>query len=369
MTPIQREILRLKEIDGYTLKEIAAQLGISVKTADKRLQRAREAKKRLDPAVREAQQAVGTNLNPKLVWAKTKDDEGNSYSVLLKPEQHRDEPEDIIDRIAERLNNIQPAPFIKRPKIPAQNLRNFLPLFDVHLSMRVGDYGTAQAVQRLTDGSEDILSRLPSAECTIVLNGGDFTHQDDPSNLTPQSKHPLPVDMEYDDTTDVATDVTVAIIERALTVSDHVIYQPLRGNHDPNTARILRAALRQRYRKNDRVTIQSDSIHFFAHRWGRNMLLAHHGDVKANQQKDLALNFSARYRDQLAGVICAELFVGHLHSILAIDLPGFLVNRLRAISPKDRHSEEGLWEAVSEMIGICYRESGGRHTIIPHYFG
>lgn len=349
------------EAHGRNAAAASRALGISRSTFNSRLQKS-------DPVVLAAQAAVGTNLTPSMIWAKTQPDEdGNSYSVMLRPEPAP--PEDVLDRIADRLNKVKAAPAIKRPKHTSDSLRNVLPLFDVHLSMRVGSYGTAEAVQRLQDGTDDILDRLPRASCTILLNGGDFTHQNDESNLTPKSKHPLPVDMEYDETTDVAVDVTAWMIERALMVSDHVIYQPLRGNHDPNTARILRAALRQRYRNEDRVTVNTDNIHFFAHQWKKVLILAAHGDVKATQHKDMVLNFAARYPEMWGASSYRELFLGHLHSILSVDVPGALVNRVRSICPMDRHGIEDLWESVSEMTGVCYRDTGGRHDSVTHYFG
>lgn len=323
-----------------------------------------------DPAITKAQEVTHSGMTPSGMWIKApKDEDGIARSVYYKVQEPETPPEDVLEKIASRLNQVQPAPAIRRPKKCSEDLMNFLPLFDVHLSMRVGDYGTADAVERLTSGSEDILGRLPAASHTVIVNGGDFTHQNDPSNLTPQSKHPLPVDMEYDDTTDIATDVTVEIIEKALRVSEHVTYQPLKGNHDPNTARILRAALKQRYRKNSRVTILTDNIDFFAHEWRGNLLCAHHGNVKANQAKDLVLNYAARYHQMWGRNPYRELFIGHLHSVLAVDVPGMLVNRIRAICPMDRHSIEDLWTSYSEMSGVCYKAGGGRYDAVTHYFG
>jgi hypothetical protein len=43
------------------------------------------AKRDIDPAIRDSMAAVGTGLVPALAWAKTKFEDGTSYSVLLKP--------------------------------------------------------------------------------------------------------------------------------------------------------------------------------------------------------------------------------------------------------------------------------------------
>jgi hypothetical protein len=48
----------------------------------------------LDPAVKDSMDAVGTGMVPALVWAKTKSQDGTSYSTLLKPVQ--DDPDDLL---------------------------------------------------------------------------------------------------------------------------------------------------------------------------------------------------------------------------------------------------------------------------------
>ena len=369
MTENQAECWNLRQ-QGFSIREIAERLNISHNAARMRL---RSASQWADASEGHVAALEATGLDPeraKFGWRIIQHEDGSRDSVFWDArEEDHNSPEDVVDQIADRLNKVKPAPAIKRPKQTASNLRNFLPLFDVHMSMRIGDYGTADAVERLRAGSEDILCRLPAAECTIIVNGGDFTHQNDPSNLTPQSKHPLPVDAEYDDTTDIATDITAEIIDRALSVSDKVVYKALRGNHDPNTARILRAALRQRYRKNDRVEIDDHGIDFFVHRFGGNFLGVHHGDARGKGPKDYVLAFAARYATIYGETRHRELHTGHKHNLQVMSFPGWRTYQHDPICPKDRHSEEQLWESVSEMNGVCFKESGGRYDSITHYFG
>lgn len=365
MDALALEAAELVEKHG-SVTEAAKAAGIPRTTLQSRYNKYR-ATKDVDPAVSEGMRAVGTQMVPQLVWAKTKSEDGTSYSALLKPVRPEEDPGDIAERIAERLNNVRPAPAIHRPKATRSDLRTFIPVFDVHLSMRVGSYGTAEAVQRLTEGSTDLLERSPPAECTIILNGGDFSHQNDPSNLTPQSKHPLPVDAEYDDTTDVATDVTAVMIDRALTHSDHVIYKALRGNHDPQTARILRAALRQRYRNESRVTIEDSGLDFFAHEWSGNLICAHHGDIRRKPQ-DIVLGFASKYAEAWGRTVYRDLWTGHLHHVKVLEFAGMTTNQVRAVCPADRHSDENLFSSQSEMIAVTYRQGGGRYGVLQHMF-
>lgn len=368
MTPDQQEVYDLKQ-QGKSRAEIAELTGRSFRQVKTLLHQAAQYLKAPE-GQRAAISAAGlSHETARHGWRVVQHEDGSRDSVFWRREEDTtSEPEDVIERIAERLAVVKPVVVPTYAGTAREDLLNFLPLFDVHLSMRVGDYGTAQAVDRLLAGGADILARMPAAATTIIVNGGDFTHQNDPSNLTPQSKHPLPVDAEYDDTTDVAVDVTVALIEAALERSETVVYKALRGNHDPNTARILRAALKQRYRLSDRVIIDDDGIDFFAHEWGGNMLCAHHGDIKGKTKKDLALAFAAKYPEMWGRTRRRELFTGHLHHIRNEDVSGMLVNQVRAICPSDRYSIENLYDAPSEMIGITYRKEGGRYGSVTHDF-
>jgi hypothetical protein len=304
-------------------------------------------------------------------WRVIQHEDGSRDSVFWKAEaaEATKSPEDILSQIADRMDKIRPAPAIKRPAQTGTHIRNFLPFFDVHMSMRVGDYGTAECVDRLKAGTSDLLERMPPAECTIILNGGDYTEANDPSFQTPKSQHPLSVDMEYDDTTDVAVEVTIWKIERALERSDHVIYKALRGNHDPNTARILRAALKQRYIENERVTIDTDGIDEFAHHWEGNFIAAHHGDLK-KKPVDLILAFANRHADKWQPREFRELWVGHNHSykFIGADETGMTFNQVRAITPPGRYTIENMWDSPSEMIGVTYRKGGGRLSTLTHGF-
>lgn len=356
------QIVQLQQ-QGLTRAQIAEQTGLSFNQVKYRLSATYNPQ-----GIQDALQNTGlTGSKPMFGWRKTKNEDGTSDSVFWRADNPEDTPEDIIDRITSRINRIKPTVPTSTASRTCDDLVNFMPLFDVHLAMRIGDYGTHAAVERLTKGSIDLLNRAPpSAEC-IIVNGGDFTHQNDDSNATPRSKHPLPVDTDYLYTSDVATDVTVALIDRALQSHDRVTFKAVRGNHDENTPVILRAALRQRYRNEPRVSIQVDDLDFFAYRIGRNLLCAHHGDLR-KQPKDLVLGFAARYPELWGDTVYRELHTGHKHHRHAIDLPGMLYEQHRAISPRDVYATKHLYDAPSEMQLITYKMEGGRYGTVTHAF-
>jgi DNA-binding Lrp family transcriptional regulator len=81
ITQEQEDALRLIE-SGMSQRQAAEALGISRAGLRDRLDRA---KRNIDPAIQASMTAVGTGLVPALAWAKTKSEDGTSYSVLLKP--------------------------------------------------------------------------------------------------------------------------------------------------------------------------------------------------------------------------------------------------------------------------------------------
>lgn len=356
------KILELQH-QGMKRAAIARQLGMTDNQVKYQLELSRK-------AIGIQQALTNTRLDgskPMFGWRKTKNADGTSDSVFWKNTDNEESAEDIADRIASRMERVAAAPAILAPRTERHDLINFIPLFDVHLSMKVGDYGTHDAVKRITDGMNDMFTRLPVASECLIVNGGDFTHQNDDSNQTPRNKHPLPVDTDYLDTTDIAVDVTVAMIEQSLQTHERVTFKAVRGNHDENTPYIIRAALRQRYRNCDRVTIQTDDLDFFAHQVGNNLICAHHGDLRKNP-KDLVMGFAARYPKLWGGTEYRELHTGHKHHRHAIDLPGMLYEQHRAITPQDGYSKKNLYDAPSEMQAITYKLSGGRYGTVTHAF-
>ena len=341
---------------------VARELGVNESTVRK--SRSRLAKR--DPAMQNAMNAVGTGLVPSLAWIKTKATaDAPGYSIMLRPPEET--PEDIAERIADRINGITAAPAVQRPAACSSDLLNLLPIFDVHLGQRVGSFGTAQAVERLREGFRDVIDRAPRAATTVILNGGDFTEANDNSAQTPQSKHPLAVDMDFDDISDVAVDVTVEMIDYALTVSDRVVYQGLKGNHDPAMGVVLRQALRMRYREEPRFQLL-DGLDLFTFEWEGNLLAGVHGDQKVSKPESLTLAIAARHAAAWGNSRNRELWRGHNHNQLSIAVPGMTLYQVNPICPPGRYANENLYTGQSDIQCVTYGKGGGRRASTVHIF-
>jgi hypothetical protein len=126
ITQEQEDALRLIE-SGMSQRKAAKVLGISRAGLRWRLEMA---KRDIDPAIRDSMAAVGTGLVPALAWAKTKSENGTSYSVLLKPAAE-DLPS-IMDQIRDAFEDMKAAPKIVPPAHVVDDLCTVWPLMDVH---------------------------------------------------------------------------------------------------------------------------------------------------------------------------------------------------------------------------------------------
>ena len=341
---------------------VGREMGVSESTVREAIRRFRQR----DPAIQGAMDAVGTGLVPSMAWIKTKataDTPG--FSVMLRPADET--PEEVADRIAARMGGITAVPAVPGPKACASDLLNFLPLYDVHLGQRVGSFGTAEAVERLRAGVNDVIDRAPAAGTMVILNGGDFTEATDNSGLTPQSKHALAVDMDFDDISDIAVDLTVEIIDRALSVSEKVVYQGLKGNHDPAIAVALRQALRMRYRDEPRFELL-DGLDLFTYSFGNNLLAGIHGDQKVSRPESLTLAIAARHAAAWGASRNRELWRGHNHKELSIAVPGMTLYQVNPICPPGRYANENLYTGQSDVQCVTYKRSGGRCASTVHIF-
>jgi len=135
MTPQQQEVLRLKDEEGLSYAEIAARLGRNQRTIERQVKTARQARERMqniDPAIQDSMRAAGTNMVPALAWAKTKNEEGTSYSVLLKPDQ---DTTSVAERIRDALEGMKPLPRVKPPKDCDSDLLTVYCIADAHIGM------------------------------------------------------------------------------------------------------------------------------------------------------------------------------------------------------------------------------------------
>ena len=264
-------------VDCHHSQEQAAKaLGINYNTFRHRLATAKARGFADDPAIRDAKAAVGTGLNPVLAWAKTKNEDGTSYSVLLRPEPVA--VDSLIDQIRDALDGFPPIPEIHAPQHADADLLTLYPIADAHIGLLAWgketgeDYDIGTARDRLVNWMGRCVQSSSTSGTAVVLDVGDLLHADAQTNQTPNSKHALDVDTRHYRTVETTIATMAAAIEIAAARHARVIVRILPGNHNPTSYLAIMFALAERYRDTPHIEVQKVPGEFFAYQFGRVLL-------------------------------------------------------------------------------------------------
>lgn len=273
-----------------------------------------------------------------------------------------DLPDDILDRIRSAFDGLFRAPVVGAPVDVSDDLCNVLPLYDVHWGMAAWgaetgghDYDIDLARDDLMRGMEAVLGTAPMADTCILILGGDLTHADDDTALTPHSKHPLDVSARMYRVIDTAIAIVKYAVTRALQHHRRVVVRVLRGNHDENSHRAIAFALREWMADDPRAWIDMGPQEIFQYQWGRAAIFAQHGDKM--KPVDLALKLSD---------ICPfwseaphrYAYTGHKHRMAAERIGGLNWERLEPFAPADMYGAS--WVNRRAMKIDTYHKKRGR---------
>lgn len=335
----------------------ANELGLTANTLGDRAKKHR----RIDPAIQASMNEIGTEMVPQLAWLKTKNENGTSYSVLLKPAQP--EEADLIDRIRDAFGGMDAAKPVAAPAYNDADLLAVYPLADVHIGMMAWgretgeDYDTRIAANRVREWVGRCIAASPAAETAVILDVGDLTHADDQMNQTPKSKHVLDVDTRHFRTLDITIATMTAAVDLALAKHKHVLVRILTGNHNPTSFMAVIFAVAAWYRDEPRVTVHKDPSEFFAMEWGNVMLAAHHGDKSKAER--MVLFLADQYPEMWGRTRHRFLFTGHLHHHKSADIGGVQWEQLRAVTARDAYAVSHAYAARAQMQGITYHKERG----------
>ena len=339
--------------------EAARALGIPVETLKSRVNKHKEYQAN-DPAINASMQAVGTNLIPKLAWAKTKGDDGTSYSVLLKPDPL---PDDTLDRIRQAFEGMKPAEPIAPPEYADSDLATIIPIADAHVGLRAwgretgSDYNTDIACDRIREWVGRCVAASPSSNQAFIVDVGDLTHANDDTNATPRSKHVLDVDTRHFRTLEMTIAALASAAETALAKFGKVTIVILPGNHNPHAYLAILFALAERYRNEPRITVVKDPGEFWSYKFGKNMLAFHHGD-KAKVER-LVLYLADEFPEMWGETRFRYLFTGHLHHHKSADVGGVQWEQLRALTEKDAYATSHAYSARAQLQAITLHRTKG----------
>lgn len=340
-------------------------LGIARGTLQNRLAAATQRGLHLSPGAREAMEATrlsGEEINGG--YRHSYDDLGRKTETVRwsVPKQEL-ELESVLDRIGAAFDGITAAEPIVAPESVVDDLCTVWPVMDLHLGMRAWsaetgnqDYDLDLACKDLRTAFAKVLALTPASREAVLILGGDTLHADDDKAETPQSKHKLDVDGRQFKVIETAIEVMAEIVGLLLAKHSILTIRVLRGNHDPNSHRVLTFALAERYRSEPRVTVQKDPRDLFMKQWGKSAIFAHHGDRGKPDRMALYISDICPFWSQTKH---RHYLVGHVHHDHAKDIGPLRYESLRAFCPPDSYAAGMGYGARRALQALTFHVEDG----------
>jgi hypothetical protein len=324
---------------------------------------ARERGLDVDPAIKDSMNAVGTGMVPRLAWAKTKNPDGTSYSVLLKPQEET--PEEFAQALRDGLADIEPGQYARavEPIPEAQGALLVIDLADVHIgkltvkSETGYEYSRDAAVERMLRGTKALLDKASGhgiARVLFVL-GNDILHVDTPKRQTtsgtPQDTHGSLHEMYRD-----AQAAYVAAIEAcAAEYVVDLIYCP--SNHDWMMGWALANAVGVWFRDHPNVRSTEYSLseaHRKYYRYEGNLIGFTHGD--GAKEADLYPLMMTEARSHVSEAQHRYWYLHHFHH---------KIRKAQGVRPHDREKDHigltvvksGVTAQIGDNVQIEYIRS------------
>jgi hypothetical protein len=256
------------------------------------------------------------------------------------------------------------------PKGVDRELLSVYPIADQHLGLlswarETGEnYDLKIGVERLRSCARRLFAQSPSSERALILNLGDWTHQDNNNNMTPRSGHVLDVDGRYFKVLTAGVQLMCDIIELAKQKHKHVLVRNIPGNHDPHASIALTVALAARYAEDPRVTIDDDPSEFFFFRFGETLIGANHGH--RTKPAEMAMTMAVRRREDWGATRFHYFYFGHIHHETLKEVGDVRCESFQTLAAKDAHSAGAGYNSGQSLQSITiHRQDGeiGRHRV------
>jgi len=299
----------------------------------------------------------------------TTDDEGNPIWLKTKAsiEKQQEAFKSYIDNLC---SDIKPAKNVLPPK-KAFN-KDLLPMIfigDGHLGMRAyspetkhSDFDSDIAAQGLREAINDLITRSPDAEQSVLVDVGDFMHADSAHNKTFAGTE-VDVDTRYERVLEIAGEVMQYAVIQMLKKFKRVTVVIAKGNHNPTPAAAVAQITQAYFRKNTRVNVLKTIGFFHYIEWGKWLIGVNHGD-KIKPAK--LVNVMARDMPVAWGKSTHRMWAcGHFHHEEVLELDGCTVYKFGALPPPDSwHSGAGFGGDGKMQMMVLRREGGTHSTMI-----
>lgn len=253
---------------------------------------------------------------------------------------------------------------------PADERMAVFGLYDAHIGALAWDgecdenNDTGKARRRCIDAIDDLTDRLRASGVRklYVPVGNDLMHFDNLEGYTTSGRVQTDFDTRYANVVIACHDVLAHMMDRALEFCDELEIVLVGGNHDRLTSFHMACWLEQRYRNDDRVSVDKAMRPRKYRKWNNVLLMFAHGD-RLNV-KDLYRHFAEEGREHWSSVQCREAHFGDKHhekagDFITEDSYGRITFRQNpSISPRDRWTVHMGFDAVRAAQAHIYCPHG-----------
>jgi hypothetical protein len=294
---------------------------------------------------------------------------GQWVKSSLKHEALLEALREAVDALKEEIEPVDP---VAAPGMTEEALCNLYTFTDYHLGMLAWheeggeDWDLAIAEQTLMRSYSYMIDSSPQASHGIINIQGDFIHTDGKTPVTPSHGHVLDADSRYPKIRRAAIRIIREMVRMALGRHDTLHLVIAEGNHDEEGSGWLSDMMAVLYDNEPRLTVDTGSLPFYCHRWGKVMLGIHHGHKVKNE--NLPLLFAAQFPEIWGQTKRREIHCGHRHHRDEKEYNGVTVVQHPTLAARDAYAARGGWIADRAAWAITYhREYGpvGRIMVTP----
>lgn len=247
------------------------------------------------------------------------------------------------------------------------DLLTMYPYTDLHIGMLAlkevsgYDFDLKIVEKWVLSSMEHLIQVAPNSETCLIAEMGDFLHAENDDNRT-KSGHSLDVDTRHSKIIEVAFNLMINLVEKALTKHKYVKFLSVSGNHSENSSHYLKAVVKAYFKNEPRVEIIDSVALQQYYKFGKVLLGYHHGHTTRSSTKLV----ECMLEDNLS-IISDTKFrywhIGHLHSnnrFLAKEDAFCSIEVHKNLPPRDAWaSGAGFRGNIGQVKAITYHKDYG----------
>lgn len=361
---ITDEQLIAEREDGKTLRQIAQEYGMNIRTVEQRSSNlARKGHGHGNKAVakyvpdgfmvKATSTMIDAEGNEKIRWIKT-DQDKEKLSAMMDA---------AIEAFCDELPRASAQPILGEPHYD-ENLLALYPVFDLHIGAMAHKHECGENYS--TDISEKVLKNFfdysvgvsPKAKKAVLLIGGDFLHSDGLDAVTPASGHVLDQDSRYAKLVHVAIRSVRRAVALMLDKHEEVEIQIIEGNHDQAGMIWLRAAMAAYFEDEVRVTVDTSPMILHRTKWGKTLLGYTHGHTMKKADTRLAA-MATDFREEFGTSKYIYTHSGHWHHQTITEGTLGIDEVHGQLGAKDAYAARGGWRSYRQAAVIVYSKEFG----------